>query len=43
MAPDKYKAYLDYLTILNGSTLLISDSEEEKAGNNTEIKAESSV
>ena len=29
----------DYLTILNGGTLLISDSEEEKVGNNTEIKA----
>ena len=29
----------DYLTILNGGTLLISDSEEEKVGNNTEIRA----
>ncbi|NBH86680.1 hypothetical protein D7X88_18805 [bacterium C-53] len=28
----------DYLTILNGGTLLISDLEEEKVGNNTEIK-----
>ena len=29
----------DYLTILNGGTLLISDSEEEKIGDKAEIKA----
>lgn len=29
----------DYLTILNGGTLLISDTDEEKVGNNAEIKA----
>lgn len=29
----------DYLTILNGGTLLISDSEEERVGDRAEIKA----
>lgn len=29
----------DYLTVLNGGTLLISDSEEEKVGDKEEIKA----
>lgn len=29
----------DYLTILNGGTLLISDSEEERVGDSAEIKA----
>ena len=28
----------DYLTILNGGSLVISDSEEEKVGGNAEIK-----